>query len=234
MRLQWCNPAGRQHSAKKVSEQSASLSRGIGQVTNNREEFAMPTDAIAQPILQPPAIDPRAAFEHFSRRLIGLARMHLQGRLKNKVDPEDVVQSAYKSLLLRYGDESLAEGWEGLWGLLTLITVRKCADRARYYQAECRELRREAGASSDSESNPAWLVAAGREPTPDEAAILAETVADLLQQLNSDERNIVELSLQGYSTQEISQQTGRAERSVRRLRERVRTCLERQQADAAL
>ena len=53
------------------------------------------------------------------------------------------MQSAYKSFLVRYGDESLAaEGWEGLWGLLTLITIRKCADRARYYQAECREPRR--------------------------------------------------------------------------------------------
>jgi len=67
-----------------------------------------------------------------------------------------------------------------------------------------------------------------REPTPDEAAVLAETVTGLLRQLNGDERTIVELSLQGYSTQEISEQTGRAERSVRRLRERVRKHLEQQ------
>jgi RNA polymerase sigma factor (sigma-70 family) len=195
----------------------------------------MPSDAHAQPVFQSPDTDPRAAFEHFSRRLIGLARTHLHGRLKNKVDPEDVVQSAYKSLLVRYGDEPLeAEGWEGLWGLLTLITIRKCADRARYYQAECRELRREGDASSNSNSDPAWLLAAGREPTPDEAAILVETVADLLQQLSGDERSIVELSLQGYSTQEISETTGRAERSVRRLREQVRKRLEQQQAESAL
>ena len=45
-----------------------------------------------------------------------------------------------------------------------------------------------------------------------------------------DERQMIELSLQGFSTQEISEQTGRAERSVRRLRERVRKFLERQQA----
>src|SRR6478752_4619621 len=145
----------------------------------------MSPDGFTRPVLLAPDSDPRAAFEHFSRRLIGLARTHLHGRLKEKVDPEDVVQSAYKSFLSRYGDESLvAECWEGLWGLLTLITVRKCADRARYYQAECRELRREGGAPSNSDSNPAWLVAAGREPTPDEDVILAETVTDLIQQLN--------------------------------------------------
>ena len=39
-----------------------------------------------------PQEDPRLVFERFSRRLIGLARAHLNGRLQHKVDPEDVVQ----------------------------------------------------------------------------------------------------------------------------------------------
>jgi RNA polymerase sigma-70 factor (ECF subfamily) len=49
----------------------------------------------------------------------------------------------------------------------------------------------------------------------------------LLRGLDGDERPILEMSLQGYSTQEISERLGRAERSVRRLRERVRLQLER-------
>lgn len=180
-----------------------------------------------------PQEDPRLVFERFSRRLIGLARAHLNGRLQHKVDPEDVVQSAYKSLLLRYGDGALAaEGWEGLWGLLTMITVRKCADRARFHQAERRDLRREAQ-PAPADLAPGWPEAIGREPTPDQAAALAETVEGLLSRLDREERTIIEMSLQGFSTQEISDQTGRAERSVRRLRERVRKYLERQQADAA-
>jgi RNA polymerase sigma-70 factor (ECF subfamily) len=183
----------------------------------------MGSDDGAPSITLVPEADRRAAFERFTRRLIGLARIHLHGQLQHKVDPEDVVQSAYKSLLVHYGDGALAaEGWEELWGLLSLITIRKCADRARYYQADCRDLKRETGALPSPDSTAAGLEAAGREPTPDEAAGLAETVADLLQKLNGDERKIVQLSLQGFSTQEISQQTGRAERSVRRLREHVR------------
>ena len=188
----------------------------------------MPSDAFAPRAELAPDIDPRAAFEHFTRRLIGLARIHLRGCLEHKIDPEDVVQSAYKSCLLRCGGGAIeAEGWEGLWGLLTQITIRKCADRARYYQAECRDLRREA-ASPQLDSNPACLEIAGREQTPEEAALLAETVAELLAELNGRERTIVELSLQGYSTQEISGQTGRAERSVRRVRESVRRRLAQQ------
>lgn len=170
----------------------------------------------------------RAVFERFTRRLIGLARHHLDVRLQHKIDPEDVVQSAYKSFFLRYGEGALAaEGWEGLWGLLTIITVRKCADRVRYHKAERRDISREASAPAGSENAEPWRDAIGREPTPEQAAALAETVEHLLSGLNGDERAVVELSLQGYSTEEISKQLGRASRSVRRLRERVRRQLER-------
>jgi RNA polymerase sigma-70 factor (ECF subfamily) len=170
----------------------------------------------------------RALFEQFSQRLIGLARTHLDGRLKNKVDPEDVVQSAYKSFFLRYGDQTLAaQGSDALWSLLTLITIRKCADRARYYRADRRDLNQEAAPTGSQPDF--WREAVSREPTPEHAMVLAETVERVLREVGTDERRVVELSLQGYSTQEISEQLGRAERSVRRLRERVRKYLEKLQ-----
>jgi RNA polymerase sigma-70 factor (ECF subfamily) len=137
-----------------------------------------------------------------------------------------VVQSAYKSFFLRYGDAGLdLADEEGLWGLLALITLRKCADRARYHRAGRRDAFREAPPAE--EGDEPWRDVAGREPTPEEAAVLAETVEGLFRGLEGDERAVVELSLQGYSTQEISERLGRAERSVRRLRERVRRQLER-------
>ena len=166
-----------------------------------------------------------ADFERFTRRLIGLARAQFDARLLHKIDPEDVVQSAYKSFFLRYGEGALAaEGWDGLWGLLMCITLRKCADRVRYHKAERRDVGREAAAPAEGDGP--WLHAVGREPTPEEAVVLAETVEGLLRGLDGDERAVVELSLQGFSTQEISDRLGRATRSVRRLRERVRMQLE--------
>jgi RNA polymerase sigma-70 factor (ECF subfamily) len=175
----------------------------------------------------------RAVFEQFTGRLIDLARRQLDNRLRHKIDPEDVVQSAYKSFFLRFGDTLAAQSWDGLWGLLTLITLRKCSDRVRYFRTEGRDAAREAPAPVRADIPEPWRDAVGREPTPDEAAVLAETVESLLRDLDEDERPIVELSLQGYSTQEISTQLGRAERSVRRLRERVRQRLERLQAEGA-
>ncbi len=174
----------------------------------------------------------REVFVRFAARLAGLARRHLDARLAVKVDPEDVVQSAYKSFFLRQrGGELDVGNWDGLWGVLTLITLRKCADRAAYYRAGKRDVAREiaGGASGDSSPSVADL-AIDREPQPDEAAGLAETVEALFRSIDdSDERAILELSLQGYSTTEISEKLGRAERSVRRLRERVRKRLERMQ-----
>ena len=159
-------------------------------------------------------------------QLIALARQRLDKRLKQRVDPEDIVQSVYKSFFIRHRDGQLdVVNWQSLWGLLTLITLRKCADRAEYFRADRRDVNREASAGADQA--PIWQGVVGREPSPEEATLLAETVEALLSGLDQDERGIIEMSLQGHSTQEISTALGRAERSVRRLRERVRLQLER-------
>ena len=168
-------------------------------------------------------------FARFSHQLIALALRNINAGLRHKVDPEDVVQSAYKSFFFRYGEGKVnAVNWNSLWGLLTLITVRKCAERVAYHHAERRDEAREVSAPRRLES-AAWAEPIGREPTPDEAALLRETVEHLFSTLDEDERPILELSLQGYTTREISQRLGRAERTVRLLRENVRHSLEAMQ-----
>ena len=170
----------------------------------------------------------RELFRRFTGQLILLARRRLDGPLRHKVDSEDVVQSTYKSFFRRYDEGDLDfVNWNSLWGLLTLITLRKCADRVAYHRAERRDAAREVSARPDSEGGAPLGEALGREPTPDEAAVLTETVERLLAGLDGDERPIVELSLQGYSTREISEQLDVPERTVRRVRERVRRRLER-------
>jgi RNA polymerase sigma-70 factor (ECF subfamily) len=172
-------------------------------------------------------------FARFTHQLIALARSHTEGALRHRIDPEDVVQSAYKSFFFRYGLGNIdAVNWNSLWGLMTLITVRKCAERAEYHRAERRDVAREASQTKD-DGAAAWMESFGREPTPVEAAVLSETVEQLLAGLDVEERPILEMSLQGYSTREIGERLGRAERTVRLLREGVRRRLERLQRDDA-
>jgi RNA polymerase sigma-70 factor (ECF subfamily) len=169
-------------------------------------------------------------FGRFARQLIALALRHIAG-LQRKVDPEDIVQSVYKSFFRRYGDGNLdVVNWNSLWGLLTLITVRKCADRVAYHRAECRDLARDV--APPGEQAAPWPEPFSREPTPLEAAVLSETVAQLFAGLDEQERSVLELSLQGYTTREISERIGRAERTVRLLREGFRHRLERMQGES--
>jgi RNA polymerase sigma-70 factor (ECF subfamily) len=180
--------------------------------------------------------DERAAaevFERFVRRLVGVAANQFDSWIRLKVDVEGVVQSAFKSFFAGQGEgqyEGLAD-WDSLWGLLTVITLRKCYRKYHYLRAERRDPRRELVRAGSADGDDDWWEAIDREPTPVEAAMLAEAVERLLGDLAPPERAIVELSLQGYTTTEIANQLRRSQRTVRRVRERVKHRLMREEAE---
>jgi RNA polymerase sigma-70 factor (ECF subfamily) len=158
-------------------------------------------------------------FLRFTDRLIELAGRQLTTSVRRKEDPEDVVQSVFRSFFTRQRAGLITlVNWDSLWGLLTVMTLRKCGHRIAYYRAARRDVGREA--TDDGWGALEQLVA--REPTPPEAAALAELVERLLRDLEPHERQIVGLHLQGYTQQEISAGVGRAERTVRRTVERAR------------
>jgi RNA polymerase sigma-70 factor (ECF subfamily) len=196
----------------------------------------MPDDTSFRNLLaQLRAGDDRAAtevFQRFSRRLIALARSHLDSWVRRKEDPEDVVQSVYKSFFARVEEGQFdLVSWNDLWSLLTVITLHKCADRIDYTRARRRDAGREVPVPSAADSAAdAWPVA-DPEPTPVEALVLTETVDKLFRAFDTDDRGIIELSLQGYTVVEISAKLGRAERTVRRVREQVKKYLCSMQVD---
>jgi RNA polymerase sigma-70 factor (ECF subfamily) len=172
-------------------------------------------------------------FHRFAVRLRGLARKRLDRLLRAKVDAEDVLQSVYRSFFRRHAEGEYELGsWDSLWGLLTVITLRKCGRRARYF----RSARRDAGREVELPPRPADasradFEAIARDPTPSEAARLAETLEQVMRDLTERERAILALSLQGYTTFEVSEQVGRTERTVQRVLQRVRRRLEEMNAE---
>src|SRR5262249_23582248 len=107
-----------------------------------------------------------------------------------------------------------------------VITLRKCGRQIERFLAGVRDVRREA-AMPDGDSGSGWNVLAG-DPTPSEAVVLAETVEQLMQGLSdATERQVLELSLQGWGAGEISEQPGRSERTVHRVLSLVRKRLQR-------
>jgi RNA polymerase sigma-70 factor (ECF subfamily) len=156
-----------------------------------------------------------------------LARTHLDTRIRQKVDAEDVVQSVFRSFFLRHADGQFdLKDWGSLWGLLALITVRKCARQNRHFHGPEHDVRKEVAAVPAADDSATGWEALDREPTAEEAVALAETVEHLLRGLSGRNRVILELRLQGYTVPEISERVGVTEFTVegrlKQLRKRLR------------
>jgi hypothetical protein len=113
-----------------------------------------PDDSFADVMARLRAADPDAAAHvlgRFTHRLIEMAQVNLDSRVRQKVDREDILQSVYKSFFLRHARGQLSfGGWDGLWALLALITARKCGRWARQFHSAKRDVDVEVPASEKS------------------------------------------------------------------------------------
>lgn len=167
----------------------------------------------------------------YARRLIGLAAARLPAPVRTKEDPEDAVQSAFKSFFARQKKgEFQPEDWDELSTLLTYLTVCKVDRRIRKYLADKRDVRREAAppAGADGEA-PSWEAEAP-DPTPAEAAMMAETLRELMAKLDPADQQVLGMRLQGYTAAEIAAAVGRSERTVFRVLDAIRDHLRRKLA----
>lgn len=169
----------------------------------------------------------RHMFTEYAARLIGLARTHLDSNVRRKVDPEDVVQSVFKSFYVRVSDGQFdLENWDGLWSLFVVITLRKCAHKVRDLHRQRQDIRREVAPQANADSSSSSWQAMATGPTPPEAAMLAETVEQVFAGLKPRERQILELHLQGRSIAEIQAEVKRSEYTVRDVLNRIRKTLQ--------
>lgn len=165
-------------------------------------------------------------FEQFGRRLIGLARTRLTPALRAKVDPEDIVQSALRSFFCGQAEGNFRfSGWNDLWSLLAVITLRKCGSRVEYFHAAKRHVGREANEAEIKDSIAMWEPLA-REPTPSEALALVEVTEGVLRDLTGKDQEIFELTLQGVDCEQVSMKLNCSERTVKRALDRIRRRLE--------
>jgi len=177
--------------------------------------------------------DPAAAsqlVDEYGRRLAALVRARLDARIRRKEDPEEIVQSVFKSFFRRFADGQFRlDNRHDLWALLVTITLRKCGHRVEHYTALCRDIRRDMPLSEESLQG-SWHVLA-RGPTPEEAALLSETVERLMTGLAEHQQRIVALSLDGATVPQIAAALNLTQRTIQRVMRGVRERLERWQLD---
>lgn len=173
--------------------------------------------------------DETAADEIFSRymqRLAGLARNYLSEKMQRRIDPEDAVQSAFRTFF-RHAKESRYELQRSgdLWRLLASITVNKVRGQVEYHLAAKRSVTGEKTPCQTGDSSLNLPLAISREPTIEDAVALADEIDAYMQTLNPLKRKVVELRLQDQGTGDIAEQVDRASRTVRRILEEVKVDL---------
>jgi RNA polymerase sigma factor (sigma-70 family) len=167
--------------------------------------------------------------EQYGMLLEQLAEKHLSAKVRRRVGPETVVQSACRTFLRRAqaGEFRLADS-EDLWRLLCAITLTKVREQVRFHQRQKRGLGQEVPLTSVSPEGEARRVEpADPRPSPDEAAEFADQFQQLMASLDEEEQQLVDLKLQQCTNLEAAAHMGCSERTVRRILKRVQARLQR-------
>ncbi len=171
----------------------------------------------------------RQLFDRYVDRLLALARKRISNRLGARVDPDDIVQSVFRTFFGRAkAGQFQIEREEDLTKLLVRITVHKTLRQAEFHQAGKRDIGAETAQEEETPSGNRLTPVLAREPTPEEAVEFLDQLEHFLNQLSPQERQILELRMQGFSTEEIAQRLGTYDRKVRRFLERIRGQAERE------
>ncbi len=159
-------------------------------------------------------------FDKYCERLMRLSKRRISQRMASRFDPDDVVQSAFRTFFKRVkNDEFTFEQEEDLFKLLVRLTVRKTLRQVVHHQAAKRSPTSEMTDGSDDSQLLAQV--AGNVPAPDVELALLEQFEKLMESLTPIERQVVELKMQGYTTVEIAEKLGSYDRKIRRLLERI-------------
>jgi RNA polymerase sigma-70 factor (ECF subfamily) len=155
-----------------------------------------------------------ALYERYAPRILGLVSNQMNVALRSQVEPQDIVQSIFKSLFrgVAAGKYDAPEGGT-LWQLMAVVAIHK----VRRNGARRLALKRDTRRTHSIEALEGEDFIGKTSPEEFEAALLETTEC-----LKPAEKAIVLLRVQGLTVEEISQKTERSRRSVERLLQSAR------------
>jgi RNA polymerase sigma factor (sigma-70 family) len=154
-----------------------------------------------------------ALVDRYARRLLAVARVELPNSIRSRVDPEDIIQSVFRSFFARLqGGQFRFDGSLDLWRLLAAMTFNKSRNAATFHLRDRRDARRDRPLEADQ-----LLDSAAREPTPADLVALNDCLHSLLAGLPERHRTIVLARLAGETIDAIAQSVQRCRRTVLRV-----------------
>jgi RNA polymerase sigma-70 factor (ECF subfamily) len=170
-------------------------------------------------------------YMRYADRLCALAAAQCATDLKAKLDPEDIVQSVFRTFFRRAaaGQYEVPEG-DDLWKLFLVIALNKIRATGAYFHATKRDSRHTVSGQEFEH------LLAARPNQGDHVALtlLSVVIDEVLEKLPESQRQVIMLRLEGYEIDEIAEKTGRAKRSVERILQGFRQSLSRLLPDSEL
>jgi len=164
-------------------------------------------------------------FKTYSLRLLRLASEQLAKDIQCKVSAEDVVQSAMKSFFRQLGllGPEITDP-DAIWGLLSIITIRKCRKWEAFFRCSKRDIRREVTSLNDSTATPSRHQASV-EPDHEEGLVATELLEQLLCHFTERQQQMILMRIQGVPVDVIADQCHSSLRTVARTIAKAKTLL---------
>ena len=158
--------------------------------------------------------------EQYRSRLCRLVEREMDRRFRRREDPEDVVQSAFRTFYRRNAKgEFHVDSSVDLWRLLETITRHKILKHVERLGAGKRNPRREEYPDGDDLH--------GKVPTPEEAAVAADLMEKALTGLDETYVKVFHLRLANCTEEEIASKLGCTRAFVRTKLNRIRDRLQK-------
>jgi RNA polymerase sigma-70 factor (ECF subfamily) len=158
--------------------------------------------------------------DRYRARLCQLVEREMNRRFRRKEDPEDVVQSAFRTFYRRNAKgEFHIDSSVDLWRLLETITRHKMLKHIEKLTAGKRNPKREEYPEGDN--------LRGHSPTPEEAAIAADLMEEALAGLDETYVQVLHFRLQNCTKEEIAAKLGWTRSLVRSRLNRICERIER-------
>ncbi len=184
-------------------------------MTDSRHHESIAARLKADADLAAPELD-----EQYRSSLCRLVEREMNRRFRRKEDPEDVVQSAFRTFYRRNAlGEFHIDSSVDLWRLLETITRHKILKHAEKLGTGKRDPKREEYPEGDDLQ--------GRDPTPQEAAIAVDLMEEALAGLDETCVKVFHMRLQKCAEEEIAAKLGCTRSFVRTKLNRIRVRLER-------
>lgn len=154
-------------------------------------------------------------YRRYARRIRALARKQIGGKLGTRVEPDEIVQSVFRTFFRRLteGHYHVPAG-EEIWGLFLVLALNKVRAAARFHHRDRRDIDKTQHLSDEAAEFP--------DRSDEDAEVLRQVVNELLASLPEAHRTVVSLRIDGYTVAEISQTTGLSKRTAERVLQRFR------------